>query len=477
MKFTTVFAFSSLVGFALPAAVDNHSVAQQLEAELEPYLSRKNIISVEPPTRWSSFDAPNPAIVVNVETESDVAATVKYCTTKGIPFLAQNGGGGWATTFDLGTNGVLINLARLNQVVFNADKTQATIGGGSNISNTIAHAYAAGALIETGNCNCVGALGAILGGGYGNLLGLYGFGVDNVVSLRVVTADGRLRDVNASSDPDLLWGFRGAGPNFGIVTSAVVRSYPATESDMQAWTGSLVFSPDKLEQVVQAIQDLKLQPEMNVFLYFISGGPPTNEPVVLITPYLYKGNATSGHSAFASLYTIGPKSDTTTVLPYNQWNTGGDGFCTPGGRKPSFGVGFQEMIPATWRQIWDMYIEFQQKPTAENSVVVLEAYSLIKARSVDPSSTAFPHRNVNFNAVAIPWYNDTSLDVEAEAFGRAARDLWRATDKLPQNSTYINFAHGDEALEVIYGNSLPKLRALKHRVDPNDRFNQWFNIR
>lgn len=65
----------------------------------------------------------------------------------------------------LSSVGVLINLTHLNQVIFNANKTQATIGGGSNISNTIAHAYVAGALVETSNCNCVGTLGAILGGG------------------------------------------------------------------------------------------------------------------------------------------------------------------------------------------------------------------------------------------------------------------------------------------------------------------------
>lgn len=360
---------------------------------------------------------------------------MKYCTTKGFPFLAQNGGIGWATTFNLGANGVLINLARLNQVTFSVDKTQATIGGGSNISNTIAHAYAAGALVETGNCNCVGALGAILGGGYGNLMGLYGFGVDNVLSLRVVTADGQIRDVTASSDPDLFWGFRGAGPNLGIVTSAVVKSYPVAEDGMQAWTGSLVFSPDKLESVVQAIQDLVLEPEMNIFLYFLSQGPPANEPAVVATPFLYKGNSTSGRAAFASLYAIGPESDTTTVLPYNEWNSGSAGFCTLGARKPSYGVGFQEMVPATWRQVWDLYVAFQKLPGAENSVVLLEAYSLIKARSIDSNSAAFPHRDVNFNAVAIPWYNDTALDGEAEAFGSAARDLWRATDGLAQNST------------------------------------------
>lgn len=331
----------------------------------------------------------------------------------------------------------MINLASLNEVAFNVDKTQATIGGGSSINNTIQHAYAAGALVETGNCNCVGTLGAILGGGYGNLMGLYGFGVDNILSLRVVTADGQLRSVTADSDPDLLWGLRGAGPNLAIVTSAVVRSYPAaTEDDLTAWTGDLIFTSDKLEQVVQAVQHLTLlEPRMNVFLYFIA---IDSEPVILVTPFLHRGNATSGRLAFASLYDIGPEKDTTTVIPYNQWNAGGGGaFCTRGDRKPSYGAAFQAMLPSVWREIWNEYVDFQQRPGAENSIVLLEAYSLAKARSVSFDQTAFPHRGVNFNSVAIPWYNDTSLDDEAEAFGRAVRDLWRSSDGLAYNATYV----------------------------------------
>lgn len=275
----------------------------------------------------------------------------------------------------------------------------------------------------------------MLGGGFGNLMGLYGFGVDNIISLRVVTADGLVRQVTASSDPDLFWALRGAGPNLGIVTSAVVKSYPATTEDMQAWTGSLIFSPDKLEKVVQAIQDLNIKPNMNIFMYFISGGAPTNKPVILVVPFLHKGNPTSGRAAFASIYAIGPMANNTSVIPYNKWNTGGDGFCIPGARKPSFGAGFQKMVPATWRQIWNKYVEFQKKPTAENSVVLLEAYSLTKARSINANSASFPYRNVNFNAVAIPWYNDTSLDSDAITFGRTARDLWRSTDDLAKNST------------------------------------------
>lgn len=357
---------------------------------------------------------------------------MKFCNAFDIPFLAQNGGNGWATTFTLKNNGVLINLARLNQVTVSPDKTQATIGGGALVNGIITAAKAAGVLVETGNCNCVGALGAYLGGGYGNLMGLYGFGVDNIISMRVVTADGKIRTVSAStsSDPDLFWAMRGAGPNFGIVTSAVVKSWPAMSTERSAWTGALIFSPEKLEQVIQAIQALELKHDMNVFLYFISSGPPSNEPVVLTTPFLYMGNATSGKAAFASLYAIGPIQDTTAVLPYTEWNSGGDAFRSRGPRKPSFGVGFQAMIPEVWRKIWNMYTEFQKKLGAEASVVLLEAYPSTKAR---PNSVpaSFPHREVKFNAVAIPWYNDSSYDAAALAFGNAARELWRGSDDLP----------------------------------------------
>jgi FAD/FMN-containing dehydrogenase len=128
---------------------------------------------------------------------------VTFCNAYDIPFLAQNGGNGWATTFTLKNNGVLINLARLNEMTFNSDRTRATIGGGTRINDTIAAANSAGALVETGNCNCVGTLGAYLGGGYGNLLGLYGFGVDNILSMRVVTANGTIKTVSSTSNSDL----------------------------------------------------------------------------------------------------------------------------------------------------------------------------------------------------------------------------------------------------------------------------------
>ncbi|KAF2744569.1 FAD-binding domain-containing protein [Sporormia fimetaria CBS 119925] len=389
-----------------------------------------------------------------------VGSETRFCNAHNLPILAQNGGSGWAQTFDLGKKGVIINLASLNQTSVSPDKKAMTIGGGATVQTTIEAAAKAGVLVQTGNCNCVGVMGAYLGGGYGNLMGLHGLRVDNVVSMRV----------------DYFWALRGAGPNFGIVTSAVVKACPVKPEDALAWTGGLIFNPDKLEQLVQAIEELVLKPEMNIFLYFLWSGPPTNAPVIIINVFLYKGTPEAGREAFASIYDIGPMMDLTQVVTYPQWNTGGDAFCVKGGRKPAFGAGLQKMIPQDWREVWNQYVEFQKLPGAQNSGVLVEAYPLEKAQSIPACWSAFPHRNVEYQAIVIPWYDDPVLDDTALAFGKSVRDVWRNNNRVGNNATYINFAHGDDELEAVYGSSLPRLRELKRRLDPKNRFDQWFNI-
>ncbi|KAF2740571.1 FAD binding domain-containing protein [Polyplosphaeria fusca] len=468
-----VFAFgiSSILADSHPK-----DVAARLSKELIPQLSKGASISSEGPPRWSTFKAPKPAVVVNVACENDVSITVKYLGFADIPFLAQNGGNGWATTFDLGKNGVLINLAQLNKFVVSADKKQATIGGGIHINDTIAAADAAGVIVQTGNCNCLGTLGAYLGGGYGNTLGFLSFGIDNIVSLKVVLASGKMVTASASSNPDLFWAMKGAGPNFGIVTSAVIKAFPTTPAERSAWAGALIYSADKLERVVQAVEELVLKPHMVIYIYFVSQGPPTNAPMLMVTPFLYKGNAEAGKAAFASLYQIGPDVDTTTIVPYTSWNTGGDGFCTRGGRKPSYSVGMMKLVPSTWRKVWNLYTEFQKKPGAENSAILMESYSLGTAKSIPGSSASFPNRAVNYNSIVIAWYNDSALDKAAQAFGIAVRNAWRADDGLSKNNTYINFAHGDEPIEDVYGDSLQRLKKVKRRYDPDGKFDQWFDL-
>lgn len=350
----------------------------------------------------------------------DVLTTlqVQYCVTHNVPLLAQNGGHGWINSFDIHSNGIIINLAGLSQVTVSANKTQATIGGGALISQVIAGADAAGVQVQTGNCNCVGALGAYLGAGYGNLMGLYGFGVDNLISLNVVTAQGKLITVSPTNDPDLWWAMRGAGPNFGIVTSAVVNAYPTPAGGNMAWLGPLLFTQDKLETLITAFNNLVLEPNMNIFLYYVTNAtsadsPTVGTPEILLTPFYY-GSEADGKAAFASIYAVGPYFDGTAETEYSHWNDGAASFCIKGDRKPSYGAAYAHMLPATWRAIWNEFVAWTSNPGTGGSTVLVEAYSLIKARTFPDNSSSFPFRNnVNFNAVAIPWYKDPALDATA----------------------------------------------------------------
>ncbi|KAI4141972.1 MAG: hypothetical protein L6R39_005126 [Caloplaca ligustica] len=462
----------SVVGLTLVAAASclnaRPAPANDQISGLGPFLSQGANISYDGASnqRWSDYHPPVAAAIVNVATEDDV----KYCKAKKIEFLAQNGAHGWST-FNLAPGGLIINLRGLNKVTFNPARTQATIGGGTLISEAIEAAYNNNAQITTGNCNCVGTLGAILGGGYGNLMGLNGFGVDTLLSLTYVNAEGKIVTIGPR-DTDLWWALRGAGPNFGIVTHAVVGSKYVAQADSKAWLGALIFTGDKLEGLVSAINDLKLEPEMNIFLYFVVN---KGTPVILITPFYYGDEATA-RQKFSTILAQGPVADMTAITQYNHWNDGAAGFCIKGGRKPSYGAGMLQLKPKVWRAVWTEFVEFTANPGTENSVILMEAYSLGKGRSLPDDSSAFPFRQVTFNAAAIPWYSDPKLDPIADAYGKKVRGIWWANDDLSPNVSYINFAHGDEDLEVVYGSHVKRLQALKKTFDPQNVFDQWFPL-
>jgi hypothetical protein len=360
---------------------------------------------------------------------------VRFCNEHGFTFLAQNGGSGWAAfpeTKDL----VIISLAGLNSVVVAEDKKTAVIGGGARTKETIAAADAADVLILTGNCNGVGVLGALLGGGYGNLMGMTGgFGVDSMLELRVVTADGALRTISASQEEDLFWAMRGAGPNFGIVTSATVKAYPTPKDERTAWSGALIYSEDELEQVVQAIQNIELAPHEVCFMYYGSSGPPNHAPVVIVTVWVFQGTPESGKATFKPLFNIGPMMDTTAILPYTEWNTAADPFCTHSERKPGFTAGLDNLDPKVWRQVWTKYVEFQKRPTAQATALLLEAYPSLDPKNGSVASAAFPHRSVRFHTAIMPWYTDEQLDETAVKFGKEVRELWRNSNGRDSNAS------------------------------------------
>ena len=361
---------------------------------------------------------------------------VRYSNERNCSFLAQNGGNGWASTFHISRRDIVINLRGINRVSFNTEKTQATIQGGTIVSEVVDAALATNTRLSTATCNCLGYLGAVLGGGLSRTMGLYGLGVDQLLSVNLVTSSGNTIHVD-SKNPDLWWALRGAAANFGIVTSARVKAYPIPAANNTAWTGLLVFDQAKIEALVGAINDLDLKPEMEIDLYYATTGPPNYSPTVIALPF-YVGTAAAGRAAFASVLAIGPATDNTSIVPYSQWNAGSTAFCIPGNRKPAYGVSMNRMDPSAWRSIWDKYVSFvAENPGTGNSLVLAECYSTYKARSLPSNSSSYPFRSIQYHAVAIPWYSDTSLDATANAFASSIRDLWRSTGNLGSNSSYV----------------------------------------
>ena len=171
------------------------------------------------------FSQTEPAAIALVESAADVAACVTFAADGGAPVRVRNGGhsyGGWSSG-----PGLVVNLAKLNKVTVDTAAKTATIGAGALLADVYSQLGAKGVSIGGGSCATVGVTGLALGGGVGVLARTYGLTCDQLASVQVVTADGRVRTVNANTDADLFWALRGGGGSFGAVTELTFNVRPA----------------------------------------------------------------------------------------------------------------------------------------------------------------------------------------------------------------------------------------------------------
>lgn len=168
---------------------------------------------------------PAPQAIARCRTSADVAACVRFAAEGGAPLRIRNGGhsyGGWSSG-----PGLVADLAQLNAVTVDAAAKTATVGAGALLADVYTSLAAQGVSIGAGSCPTVGITGLTLGGGVGVLARAYGLTADQLSSAQVVTADGRLRTVDATADPDLFWALRGGGGSFAALTSLTFAVRPA----------------------------------------------------------------------------------------------------------------------------------------------------------------------------------------------------------------------------------------------------------
>jgi hypothetical protein len=169
------------------------------------------------------FDGIRPAGIASCATAANVASCISFARRFGLPIAARSGGHGYAGWSS--TTGLMVDVGPMQS--FRVDGSRVTVGAGLRLIDFYTHLAARGLAVPGGSCPTVGIAGLTLGGGVGVLGRQYGLTCDNLVGLEMVTADGRIRQVDAGHDPDLLWASQGGGGgNFGIATSFTFTARP-----------------------------------------------------------------------------------------------------------------------------------------------------------------------------------------------------------------------------------------------------------
>ena len=261
----------------------------------------------------------------------------------------------------------------------------------------------------TGTVNTVGFIPSTVGGGLTILAPLLGYGSDNVVAARLVTAKGELITVSESENTELLYAIKGAGQFFGVITSLTVKVHPISiigNPEGLVWHSTWIFDPSKALEVAKAAISVK-SAERSYCLAGILPSPMTFEPVVMVIGS-YLGLKEDAMKAFQPFIDIGPDVVAADEeLPYGKINDAFAAFEAKGGYKKWYAPGLTDMAQF---QPEDMVYYLEQKrkideqfPTAKGSGFVIEftsdgAFDEVPAEK----ETAFAHRDVKAYAYVFP---------------------------------------------------------------------------
>ncbi|KAF2708801.1 FAD-binding domain-containing protein [Pleomassaria siparia CBS 279.74] len=447
--------------------------------------------------RWQHWAAPTFKAVVQTKTEEDIQQTILYANKHTIPFLAQSGGHGSISSLAALENGIQINLRSMNTVAISKDDRYATVGAGVEVKELIDSLWSLGKQTVTGICECVGLMGVALGGGHGMLQGHYGLLSDQILSARLVLANSTAITVSSTENKDLFWALRGAGHNYGVVASLDYRIYDIdTANGKDVWSHEVFIYPATPENVkavyTEAQNQLETQPR-GIFHYGLVLTVPALSPEPMIMHHVvWNGplDTINPHTqAFHNLKPANVMKDEGTYLDLPRWlqTDKSSMVCNPTDFIPDVGVprfpvDVQDYnIDALVEAVEVLKKTMKSFPEFAASVLMIEQYPMHMVREIDDKKSAFPSRKDRLLMAPAMLYQslsngtpNTTLDDLAIKWGTAIQTiLIDGAKKQGGARTYVNYAHGGESLETMYGEEpwrLERLRRLKREYDPKNRF-------
>ncbi len=424
---------------------------------------------------WNAMFDRRPALIVRPTSVADVQAAVRFGREAGLE-IAVRGGGHSAVGHSTTDGGLVIDMGRMNAVTVDPQRRLATAGGGALLGTLDIAAQEHGLVCPVGVVGHTGVAGLTLGGGVGRLQRQFGLTIDSLRAVELVTADGRHVRATAQDEPELFWGLRGAGANFGVATSLELELHPFGGT---LHRGVHVHPAADVHDVWATFRDWSASAPDTIAAIFTIGIGETNaddpesiagRPAAIIS-YNHSGAGEDAERDIAPLLR-GPKAAkvTATSERYLDAQRSSDLTLAWGSRTAILGGYVADCSPA----LLDAFVGHVEDGPGDASISVTLMGGAI-AR-VDDEDMAFAGRQHPFDISPDTAWTDPAADEANMDWVRRAMAMVEP-ERLP--GRYINELSeaGPDVTRNAYGDAkLARLRALKRTWDPGNVFHLNHNV-
>jgi len=408
----------------------------------------------------------HPALVVQPSGAADVCTAVTFARERNLLLAVKCGGhsyGGKSTC----EGGMQIDLSTFRNARVDPFSKTAYIAGGSLLAGLDHEALNFGLVTTAGTVSHTGVGGLTLGGGFGRLARRFGLALDNVKAVDIVTADGKLRRASPTENPDLYWGVRGGGGNFGVVTNF---EFGLHEMDRQVIGGDMVFPLSSMRDVLTMYADYLPEAPDDLYLDFAVASKMGSTDGVCLVHACYSGPPDEAEKVLAPIYKAGkPLDDGIKAIDYEAIQRSWDN-SDPRNYGEYIKAGFINEFPG---KLVDAIVENFETFDNMGTTLFFQCSGGAIGR-VPADATAFAHRKSLANLMNVVEYPLDGADAGV-AYGRAK---WKAYEQFT-DGWYTNEVDKEspQAVNANYQGNFERLLKVKNQYDPTNLFRLNANIR
>jgi FAD/FMN-containing dehydrogenase len=409
-----------------------------------------------------------PALIVRCRTADHVVAALALARDAGLD-VSVRGGGHNVAGRAVADGGVMIDLAEMKAITVDPDRGIVTAGGGVTWNELNAATGAHGLAVTGGAISSTGIAGLTLGGGLGWLMGKYGLAADNLVGAELVTAAGEVLGVDEPSHPDLLWGLRGGGGNFGVVTTFTYRLHPVATV-----TGGLIAHTfDAAPEVLRFYRDAvaRTSDDLTVFAGLVPAPDGSgNKLAAMIVCHL--GDEDTAQRELAPFTGFGsPLMVQVGPMPYPVMNT----LLDDGFPKGALNYWLSSFTNGLTDALLDTAVERYAAVPSPMTPMLFEHFHGAVTR-IEETATAVPHREPGWNLLIPSVWTDPAATDANIAWTKETHAALRPELSDRRWLNYLGDDQGGDAIRAAYGPNYDRLRELKRRYDPENVFHLNHNI-